>query len=139
MAEMEKEINQLQQTLVRLGAERAIEEKEKSDLEQHWSTDKNRIQELDRLKQSEQAHHLTQEEISEARHHLQELQNQRDALSKQLLQIDLELSALDEVARVQRKKLTATNWNRINSPSLFHKRRKKTSRLTCRNSSFSPI
>src|SRR5581483_6931390 len=50
------------------------------------------------LAQSEQAHHLTQEEISEARRALQELQSQKDEIAKQILQVQMELAALDEVA-----------------------------------------
>ena len=99
LAEMEKEITQSQETLTRLSSEKAVEEKEKAQLEEHWNTDKNRIQELSRLlAESEQAHHLTQEEISEARRNLQELQTQKEEISKQILQVELELSALDEVA-----------------------------------------
>ncbi|HJT25722.1 MAG TPA: chromosome segregation protein SMC [bacterium] len=99
LAEMEKEITQSQETLSRLASEKAVEEKEKAQLEEHWNTDKNRIQELSRLlDESEQAHHLTQEEISEARRNLQELQSHKEEISKQILQIELELSALDEVA-----------------------------------------
>ncbi len=99
LAEMEKEIAQSRETQGRLTSEKAAEEKEKAQVEEHWNTDKNRIQELSRLlTESEQAHHLTQEEISEARRHLQELQSRKEEISKQILQVELELSALDEVA-----------------------------------------
>lgn len=99
LAEMEKEISQSNETLTRLRGEKSLEEVEKAALERHWNADKDRIQELmGLLSQSEQARHLTQEEISGARRHLQELQTRKDDLSKQLLQVGMELSALDEVA-----------------------------------------
>ncbi len=99
LAGMEKEITQLQETQVRLTAEKTTEEKEKGKLEEHWNTDKNRIQQLSHLlAESEQAHHLTQEEISEARRNLQELQTRKEEISRQILQVEMELSALDEVA-----------------------------------------
>jgi chromosome segregation protein len=99
LAELEKEITQLEETLTRLNAERVVEEKEKAALEEDWNADKNRIQELaGLLSQSEQAHHLTQEEIAEARRHLLELQTKKDDISKQIMQVVMELSALDEVA-----------------------------------------
>ncbi len=99
LAEMEKEITQLNETLARLKAEKAAEEKEKITLEEHWNADKTRIQELSQLlSQSEQAHHLTQEEISEARKNLQDLQARKEDMSKQVMQVVMELSALDEVA-----------------------------------------
>ncbi len=99
LAEIEKEIAQLEETLSRLKTEKESEEKEKAALEGHWNADKNRIQELTGLlSKSEQAHSLTQEEISEARRHLQELQGQKEEISKQIMQVVLELAALDEVA-----------------------------------------
>ncbi len=99
LAEMEKEITQLDETLARLKNEVSVEEKEKATLEEHWNADKNRIEELVRLlSQKEQAHYVTQEEITEARRHIQYLQAQKEELSKRIMQVDLELSALDEVA-----------------------------------------
>lgn len=99
LAEMEKEITQLNENLTRLAAEKAAEEKEKAQLEEHWNADKSRIQELmGLLSQSEQAQHLTQEEISGARRHLQDLQSRKEDVSKQILQATMELAALDEVA-----------------------------------------
>ncbi len=99
LAEMEKEIAQSRETRERLTFQKAAEEREKAQVVEHWTTDKNRIQELSQLlAESEQAHHLTQEEISEARRHLQELQSRKEEISKQVLQVELELSALDEVA-----------------------------------------
>ncbi len=99
LAELEKELSQTSETLERLKNERAAEEKEKSLLQEHWNFDKERIQELTGLlAKSEQAHHLTQEQITEARRVLQGLQTQKEELSKQVLQVDMELSALEEVA-----------------------------------------
>ena len=99
LAEWEKESAQLDGTFTRLNTEKAAEEKEKAGLEAHWNADKNRIGELTNLlSQSEQAQHLTQEEINEARRFLQDLQNQKDETSKQLMQVEMELAALDEVA-----------------------------------------
>jgi chromosome segregation protein len=99
LAELEKELSQTSETLERLKNEKAAEEKEKSQLQEHWNFDKERIQELTGLlAKSEQAHHLTQEQITEARRALQGLQTQKEELSKQVLQVELELSALEEVA-----------------------------------------
>jgi chromosome segregation protein len=99
LAEAEKEITQLHDTLSRLQSEKASKEKEKNSLEEHWNTDKNRIQELNQLvAQSDQAHDLTQEQISEARRQLQELQAHKEEIAKQILQVEIELSGLDEVA-----------------------------------------
>ncbi len=99
LAEAEKEITQLHETLDRLQSEKTAKGKEKNSLEEHWNTDKSRIQDLNELvAQSDQEHHLTQEEISEARRQLQELQARKDEISKQILQIELELAGLDEVA-----------------------------------------
>ncbi|HUO57342.1 MAG TPA: chromosome segregation protein SMC [bacterium] len=104
LAEMEKEISQWGETLSRLAGEKASEEKEKAQLEEHWSADKARIQELSGLlARSEQAQSLTQEEINEARRNLQALQNRKEDLSKQILQATMELSALDEVAARSRE------------------------------------
>ncbi|HTC22585.1 MAG TPA: hypothetical protein VK859_17140, partial [bacterium] len=84
LAEAEKEITQSHDTLARLQSEKTAKENEKNSLEEHWNTDKNRIQELNQLvAQSDQAHDLTQEEISEARRQLQELQAQKDEIAKQ--------------------------------------------------------
>ncbi|HVM32948.1 MAG TPA: chromosome segregation protein SMC [bacterium] len=99
LAELEKELSQTVETLGRLASEKAAEEKEKAGLEEHWNFDKERIQELaGLLAKSEQAQHLTQEQIAEARRALQELQSQKEELSKQTLQVDMELAAMEEVA-----------------------------------------
>jgi chromosome segregation protein len=99
LAEAEKEITQLDEAFGRLCAERDGREKERAGVEAHWNADKNRTQELTGLlSQSEQAQHLTQEMIVEARRQLQELQARRDEASKALMMADLELSALEEVA-----------------------------------------
>jgi chromosome segregation protein len=104
LAETEKEISQLQETATRLNTEKTVREKEKGSVEDHWNADKSRIQELSGLlSQSEQAHSLTQEEIAEARRLLQELQTRREEVSKSLMQVGMELSALDEVAARSRE------------------------------------
>lgn len=103
-AETEKEIHQLGETLRRLAQEKTQEENEKAELERHWNTDRQRMGELqEHLSQSEKAHLLTQEEIGEARKRLQDLQANRDEMAKQVLQVDMELSALDEVANRARE------------------------------------
>jgi chromosome segregation protein len=99
LAELEKEISQTSETLGRLKSEKTAEEKEKAGLEEHWNFDKERIKELTGLlAKSEQAQHLTQEQIAEARRALQELQTQKEELAKQVMQVDMELAALEEVA-----------------------------------------
>ena len=99
LAEFEKELAQLQETLTRLDSEKTAREKERAALEEHWNSDKNRIQELSGLlSRSEEAHHLTQDEITQARKLLQELQAEREEVSKALMQVELELSAMSEVA-----------------------------------------
>ncbi len=99
LAEIEKEIAQVHETSSRLHDQKAAEEIEKAEVERHWSSDKIRVQELNQmLSQSEQEQNLTQEEINNARVHLQNLQIRKDELSKQIMQVEVELASLDEVA-----------------------------------------
>jgi chromosome segregation protein len=99
LAEGEKEITQIHETLGRLHDQKAAEEIEKAEVERHWSSDKIRVQELyELLSQSEQEQNVTQEEISVARHHLQNLQVRKDDISKQIMQVEVEIAAMDEVA-----------------------------------------
>ncbi len=99
LAETEKELHRIGETKARLEGERTGLAKERQDLEAHWQADKDRVDQLSvLLAQSEQAHHLTQEEISEARKSLQNLQGRREELSRLVVQAELELAAMDEMA-----------------------------------------
>ncbi len=107
LAEGEKEITQINETLGRLHDQKAAEEIEKAEVERQWSSGKVRVQELYQLlSQSEQEQNLTQEEISSARNHLQNLQSRKDEIAKRIMQVELELSALDEVAQRSRDEAT---------------------------------
>lgn len=99
LAETEKEFHRLDETKTRLEGEKTELEKERQGLEVHWQADKNRVDQLSvLLSQSEQAQHLTQDEIAEARKSLQNLQGRREELSRLVVQAELELAAMDEVA-----------------------------------------
>jgi chromosome segregation protein len=99
LAETEKEMQGLEENRSRLAGEKATLEKDRQGLEAHWQADKERLDQLNvLLSQSEQAQHLTQEEISEARKSLQNLQGRREELSRFVVQAELELAAMDEMA-----------------------------------------
>lgn len=99
LAETEKEFDRLDETKNRLEGEKIELEKERQGLETHWQADKNRVDQLTvLLSQSEQAQHLTQEEIAEARKSLQNLHGRREELSRLVVQAELELAAMDEMA-----------------------------------------
>ncbi len=99
LAETEKELHRLDETKARLEGEKTELEKERQGLEAHWQADKNRVDQLSvLLSQSEQAQNLTQEEIAEARKSLQNLRDRREELSRLVVQAELELAAMDEMA-----------------------------------------
>ena len=99
LAELEKEVEQNRETVARLEGEETAQRGEMGELEADWNADKSRIQELEGLlAQSERAHLTTQEQITRARERLRELQTQKEEVSRQAMQTELELSALEEVA-----------------------------------------
>ena len=100
LAEIEKEALRAGEDVERLGSERDREESEKRAVEEESENAARRAGELkDLLEQHEQSHHLTQEAIAAARQELSDMQAGKTEVSRQAMQVSLELQHLEEIAR----------------------------------------